>query len=108
MDIDNAPEMNLVDRVFRTRDILLEKGELRIILPEEELKKHQRDPRMHNNDMNIFVNGSRDPPGGGCANEILKGIGESAKKLPSPDPKMMRIKIRYIKWIPKTDGAAAC
>ena len=28
VDIDNAPEMNLVERVFRTRDILLDKGEL--------------------------------------------------------------------------------
>jgi len=39
IDMDNAPEMNLVDRVYRSRDILLDKGELSIILPEEELKK---------------------------------------------------------------------
>ena len=40
VDVDNAPEMNLVEKVFRSRDILLEKGQLSIILPEEELKKH--------------------------------------------------------------------
>jgi len=39
IDMDNAPEMNLVERVYRSRDILLDKGELSIILPEEELKK---------------------------------------------------------------------
>lgn len=46
VDVDNAPEMNLVEKVFRSRDMLLEKGQLSIILPEEELKKHQKDPKM--------------------------------------------------------------
>ena len=39
-EIDNAPEMNIVDRVFRSRDILFEQKVLAIILPEEESKKH--------------------------------------------------------------------
>lgn len=42
--------MNLVEKVFRSRDMLLEKGQLSIILPEEELKKHQKDPKMNPND----------------------------------------------------------
>ena len=53
-DIDNAPEMNIVDRVFRARDILFEQEKIAVILPEEESKKHQREPKINVNDKAIY------------------------------------------------------
>jgi hypothetical protein len=86
VDIDNAPEMNLVERVFRTRDILLDKGELQIILPEEELKKHQKDPKMNHNEITMYVTGKANPPNSTIGNDTTKALGESRlNKLPSPD-----------------------
>lgn len=43
--------MNLVEKVYRHRDELFEKNKLPIILPEEELKKHQKDPKLNPNEM---------------------------------------------------------
>ena len=39
----DAPEMNLIDRIYRYRDIKMEREGLKIILPEDEYKKHQKD-----------------------------------------------------------------
>lgn len=79
VDVDNAPEMNLVEKVFRSRDMLLEKGQLPIILPEEELKKHQKDPKMNSND----------PRGGGKDPRppfIPTGLDIPSKKVPTDEP----------------------
>ena len=38
-----APEMNEVERIYRLRDERIERGEIHIILPEEEHRKHQKD-----------------------------------------------------------------
>ena len=35
--------MNLIDRIYRYRDIKIEREGLKIILPEDEFKKHQKD-----------------------------------------------------------------
>ena len=72
VDIDNAPEMNLVERVFRSRDILLEKGQLSIILPEEELKKHLRDPNLNRNEMAMFGSNRCDAAGSTYGNDISR------------------------------------
>ena len=37
-----APEMHLVDRIYRMRDIKIEREGLPIILPEDEYKKHEK------------------------------------------------------------------
>jgi hypothetical protein len=85
VDIDNAPEMNLVERVFRSRDILLEKRQLSIILPEEELKKHQRDPKFNNNDVAIFANTRREVPNPNYEKEFIRGLdGRREAKAASP------------------------
>ena len=39
----NSPEMNLVDRIYRMRDIKIEREGLPIILPEDEYKKHAKE-----------------------------------------------------------------
>jgi hypothetical protein len=38
--VENDPELNKIEKIFRLRDQMVERGEIRIILPEEELKKH--------------------------------------------------------------------
>ena len=78
VDVDNAPEMNLVEKVFRSRDMLLEKGQLSIILPEEELKKHQKDPKMNPTEMSGLMYGGSRKDGGhlpsGYGNvDVMKG-----------------------------------
>lgn len=39
--------MNPIEQIFYKRDQLVEQGKLSIILPEEELKKHNKDAKMH-------------------------------------------------------------
>lgn len=91
VDIDNAPEMNLVERVFRSRDIMLDKGELSIILPEEELKKHQKDPKM-NKDEPAWpgaAGGDKLLYEGRLGKEIMAGSAGRANKASSPGRRML-------------------
>ena len=46
IDYQNAPEVNEVERIFGQRDKKVAEGEIPIILPEEEAKKHQKDPKI--------------------------------------------------------------
>ena len=44
IDLDNAPEVNVIDKVFLVRDQRVERKEIPIILPEEEFKKYKTAP----------------------------------------------------------------
>ena len=39
----DSPEMNKVEKIYRCRDEKIEKGEIHMILPEEEHKRHQKE-----------------------------------------------------------------
>ena len=39
----DSPEMNKVDRIYRFRDQMIERGDIQVILPEEEHKRHQKE-----------------------------------------------------------------
>jgi hypothetical protein len=44
--IDADKDMNLVERIYRLRDLMVERGELNFVLPEEEHKKHAKDKTL--------------------------------------------------------------
>lgn len=44
IDLENACEVNIIDRVFLERDQRVERKEIPIILPEEEFKKYKTAP----------------------------------------------------------------
>lgn len=44
--VDTDRDMNLVERIFRLRDYMVERGELNFVLPEEEHKKHVKDKTL--------------------------------------------------------------
>ena len=49
----NSQELNPVERAFKIRDINLENGLLKIILREEEHKKHIKDGTLPKNTFNL-------------------------------------------------------
>ena len=67
--------MNLVERIFRLRDYMVERGELNFVLPEEEHKKHVKDKTLPSqnivmpryNESTQFVRGGSLPNGEGTA-----------------------------------------
>ena len=76
--------MNPIEQIFYKRDQLVEQRKLSIILPEEELKKHNKDAKMHPQE--VF----QAPPyrQGGIisqqtTNKLPERKDESNKKLPS-------------------------
>ena len=44
VDYDNDSEVNEVERIFAHRDMRVERNEIPIILPEEDAKRHQKNP----------------------------------------------------------------
>lgn len=44
VDYMNDSEVNDVERIFAERDMRLERNEIPIILPEEDAKRHQKNP----------------------------------------------------------------
>lgn len=86
--------MNIVDKVFRARDILFEQEKIAVIMPEEESKKHQREPKLNVNEKGIFTGrniqgGSGGQYGTGISMGYAQDANEDTKMLGSPQRKQL-------------------